>query len=72
MSWDKSIKEFKSYLKIERSLSDNSILAYIRDVNKLRLFSENKNISEIKVTKDDIVEFINKIKQDGISARSQV
>ena len=71
MSWKSSIDEFKYYLKVERSLSENSILAYIRDVNKLRLFSENKNISEIKVTKDDIVEFINKIKQDGISARSQ-
>ena len=71
MSWKSSIDEFKYYLKVERSLSENSIMAYIRDVNKLRLFSENKNISEIKVTKDDIVEFINKIKQDGISARSQ-
>ncbi len=71
MSWKSSIDEFKYYLKVERSLSENSIMAYIRDVNKLRSFSENKNISEIKVTKDDIVEFINKIKQDGISARSQ-
>ena len=71
MSWKSSIDEFKYYLKVERSLSENSIMAYIRDVNKLRLFSENKNISEIKVKKDDIVEFINQIKQDGISARSQ-
>ena len=71
MSWKSSIDEFKYYLKVERSLSENSIIAYIRDVNKLRSFSENKNISEIKVTKDDIVEFINQIKQDGISARSQ-
>ena len=71
MSWKSSIDEFKYYLKVERSLSENSIMAYIRDVNKLRSFSENKNIREIKVTKDDIVEFINQIKQDGISARSQ-
>ena len=71
MSWKSSIDEFKYYLKVERSLSENSIIAYIRDVNKLRSFSANKNISEIKVTKDDIVEFINQIKQDGISARSQ-
>lgn len=71
MSWKSSIDEFKYYLKVERSLSENSIMAYIRDVNKLRLFAEKKNISEIKVTKDNIVEFINKIKEDGISARTQ-
>tara|TARA_B100000927_G_scaffold216145_1_gene176395 strand:- start:119 stop:1012 length:894 start_codon:yes stop_codon:yes gene_type:complete len=71
MSWKSSIDEFKYYLRVERSLSENSIVAYIRDVNKLRSFSENKNISEIKVTKNDIVEFINQIKEEGISARSQ-
>tara|TARA_B100000609_G_C17141888_1_gene395978 strand:- start:88 stop:981 length:894 start_codon:yes stop_codon:yes gene_type:complete len=71
MSWNSSIDDFKYYLKVERSLSENSILAYIRDVSKLRSFSENKNICEINVTKDDIVEFINEIKKNGISARSQ-
>ena len=42
MSWKSSIDEFKYYLKVERSLSENSIMAYIRDVNKLRLFAEKK------------------------------
>lgn len=71
MSWKSSIDDFKYYLKVERSLSENSILAYIRDVSKLRSYFENKNICEINVTKDNIVEFINQIKKDGISARSQ-
>ena len=63
MSWKSSIDDFKYYLKVERSLSENSILAYIRDVNKLRSYFENKNICEINVTKDNIVEFINQIKK---------
>ena len=71
MSWKSSIDDFKYYLKVERSLSENSILAYIRDVTKLRSFTESKNICETNVTKDNIVEFINQIKKDGISARSQ-
>ena len=71
MSWKSSIDDFKYYLKVERSLSENSILAYIRDVSKLRSFTESKNICETNVTKDNIVEFINQIKKDGISARSQ-
>jgi integrase/recombinase XerD len=38
MSWEKEIKAFGYYLKIERSLSENSILAYARDINKLADF----------------------------------
>ncbi len=35
MSWKKEIKAFAYHLKIERSLSQNSILAYIQDIEKL-------------------------------------
>ncbi|MFT6880147.1 MAG: site-specific recombinase XerD, partial [Arcticibacterium sp.] len=31
-SWEYYLQEFKNYLKLERSLSDNSLLAYERDV----------------------------------------
>ena len=34
MSWEKSIKEFKTYLKIERSLSGNTVDSYLRDVKQ--------------------------------------
>ena len=71
MSWEKSIKEFKSYLKIERSLSDNTIDSYLRDVQKLAKFSVDKNLNELKITKDEVKEFIVEINKEGISARSQ-
>lgn len=35
MSWEKEINAFAYHLKIERSLSQNSILAYIQDIEKL-------------------------------------
>ena len=54
MSWKTSIKEFKTYLKIERSLSDNTIDSYIRDVKKLSYFAEKINKSELKINKSDI------------------
>ena len=38
MSWEKSIEEFKTYLKIERSLSKNTVDSYLRDVKKLKSF----------------------------------
>ena len=51
MSWKTSIKGFKSYLKIERSLSENSVESYIRDIKKLEEYSIRMGISELKVTK---------------------
>lgn len=71
MSWKQSIKEFKTYLKIERSLSDNTIDSYLRDIKKLAHFAEEKKLNELQITKIDIKEFIVKINKDGISSRSQ-
>jgi len=71
MSWKQSIKEFKSYLKIERSLSDNTIDSYLRDVRKLAEFSEEKELNELQITKAEVKEFIAFINTEGISARSQ-
>ena len=71
MSWKQSIKEFKSYLRIERSLSDNTIDSYLRDIQKLANFSEEKDLSELQITKTEVKEFIAKINKEGISARSQ-
>ena len=71
MSWERSIKEFKSYLKIERSLSNNTVDSYLRDVRKLQTFAQEKEISDIDITSDDIKEFIVFINKNEISARSQ-
>ena len=71
MSWETSIKGFKSYLKIERSLSENSILAYIRDVKKFANYSISFNLNELNITRIHISEFLVTLNDDGISARSQ-
>ena len=71
MSWKQSIKEFKSYLRIERSLSENTIDSYLRDVLKLAKFSEEKDLNELQITKAEVKEFIASINKEEISARSQ-
>ena len=44
--WDYEVNEFKNYLKLERSLSNNSIAAYLLDIRKLTSFiSENYSTS---------------------------
>ncbi len=66
-------KGFESFLKLERSLSGNSISAYIRDIEKLIQFLEiqSRDLSPKELSHDDIVEFINWLYEMGISARSQ-
>lgn len=39
MEWTTAINEFRAYLKLEKSLSSNSVDAYIGDITKLRTFA---------------------------------
>ena len=71
MSWEKSIKDFKSYLQIERSLSDNSVQAYIRDIKKFANYAISIDLSELKVARIDVSNFLAQINQEDISSRSQ-
>lgn len=71
MSWDTSIKGFKSYLTIERSLSDNSVQAYIRDVKKFANYAIPLKLSEFNITRENISNFLAELKKNDISARSQ-
>mgnify|MGYP001349658704 FL=1 len=71
MSWEKSIKEFKTYLKIERSLSSNTIDSYLRDVKKLARFAIEKKLNQLNISKSDIKDFIAEINKEKISARTQ-
>ncbi|MFT6865322.1 MAG: integrase/recombinase XerD [Cyclobacteriaceae bacterium] len=73
MSWDIYIKQFKNYLKLERSLAQNSIDAYLRDITKLKEFFEIKGIdrSPVKVSQQDLVDFIEFINELGLSQYSQ-
>ena len=71
MSWESSIKEFKYYLQIERSLAPNSVQAYIRDVNKLATYCSKIHKTEISTSISDIRAFIFELNENDISARSQ-
>lgn len=73
MSWDVYIKQYRSYLKLERSLADNSVEAYLRDVTKLKEFFEIKNLecSPLKVSQTDIINFIEFINELGLSPYTQ-
>ncbi len=60
MNWDLNIRHFSHYLKIERSLSPNSIEAYVHDVELLRQFMalNYPKVSPIKVTPNQLQGFL--------------
>lgn len=73
MNWDYYIHQFKNYLKLERSLSANSVEAYLRDVVKLKQFTEisNLNVSPLKLEANDLQRFIQYVAELGMTPHSQ-
>ncbi|HBX49552.1 MAG: site-specific tyrosine recombinase XerD [Bacteroidetes bacterium RIFOXYA12_FULL_35_11] len=73
MNWEKSIKEFESYLKLEKSLSKNSIEAYDDDIRKLVQFLELRQdrASPEEITLTQLREFVKWISELGLNPRSQ-
>ena len=70
-TWSRYITEFVSYLKIEKGLSSNSIIAYTNDTNKLKNYCEDNNLSAKEVQYSDLKNFIAELYDLGLSARSQ-
>lgn len=71
IKWENAIRDFVNYLKIEKGLAENSILAYQRDVDKLKEFSETQDRLPLKVTTQDLKQLLVELYDLGISARSQ-
>jgi len=67
------INGFKSYLAIEKSLSPNSVEAYLRDVGHLVTFLETKGFEPgpQAITLDDLKDFLKYINKIGLNAKSQ-
>ena len=60
MDWNQAIKDYKSYLKIERGLSLNSIVSYENDIISLKNYIIDNKIKEspIECTPDTVNSFI--------------
>ncbi|WP_025740424.1 site-specific tyrosine recombinase XerD [Aquimarina pacifica] len=46
MKWSHALKDFKHFLRIERGLSENSIVSYALDIERLLKFLEEKHITD--------------------------
>lgn len=66
-----AVRRFKAYLTLERSLSDNTVEAYARDVLLLLDFLDEQHIDYKSATCADLERFVIELGQLGLQARSQ-
>ncbi len=71
MKTDGIYKEYHSYLRLERSLSENSVLAYEQDLLKLRTYLEERNIDPVNAQLSDLEDFVYNFFGADSNARSQ-
>ena len=69
--WERYIKDFVSFLKIEKGLAENSIFAYQNDVSKLNDFAGYRNLAVTDLTYTHLKEFVAELFDLGLSARTQ-
>jgi integrase/recombinase XerD len=72
MNWNQALKDYKSYLRIERGLSPNSIENYAYDIKKLTRFLEEREmeISPVSIGEEEVQDFIYEIGKT-LNERSQ-
>ena len=73
MNWNSILKGFKAYLQLERSLSENSVDAYLRDMAKLEQYCELNRIQvqPERLTQQQLEQFLIYVSEYGLSARTQ-
>ena len=73
MEWNKSIQEFSMHLKLEKSMSRNSVEAYLHDIGSFFQFIQVQHIGvePEMVNLEYIREFVKWLNGFGVSARTQ-
>jgi len=70
MSWKEAINQFKTYLMYERGLSEHSVAAYVRDIEKLAQFVQDGK-GPFLVEADDLREMLVWMAEVGLEKTSR-
>lgn len=71
MNWERYIKDFVAYLKVEKGLSAHTILAYESDTAKLANYCLDQNLEPQNVRRSHVDSFLTTLYDLGLSARTQ-
>ncbi|MBA7586620.1 Tyrosine recombinase XerD [subsurface metagenome] len=71
--WNKNIYNFEIFLKLEKSLSPNSVSAYIHDIHMLTQYLEAAHIEKepAEIELSDLRKFVQWISKLGVTPRTQ-
>ena len=72
-AWNIYINGYKAYLRTERGLSENTIAAYLDDIQKLVIYTidYSNGISPLKINPSILAGFVTWIHNQGIAATTQ-
>ncbi len=62
--------EFETYLKVEKGLSSNTVIAYAHDLTKLRQYAEKMKLEIAHLGQDDLLAWMQEMLNQGLSPRS--
>ena len=65
------VKSYRRYLRLQKNFTENTVEAYMRDVEKLLLFLKTEQIEPLKATLEDLQHFAASLHDIGIGPRSQ-
>ena len=73
MTWSEAIENYTNYLRFEKNASENTIEAYVSDLQKLQDFAEQNlmNITPITISYEHLQEFLYQISKINYSERTQ-
>ena len=64
------LTEYETYLRVEKGLSYNSVMAYLRDLKKLSTFAKFHDISLADLKQEDLALWVKDLQMTGLAARS--
>ena len=65
------LHKYKTWLRLEKGLSPNTMEAYLDDLNKLFQFVQNEGLQILQIRYSDLQHFVAQLSDIGISPRSQ-
>lgn len=73
MNWAETKRGYETFLRLEKSLSQNSVSAYVNDINKLILFFEEHYpaVTPDNVKLTHLRKFVEWMNEKGVSPRTQ-
>jgi integrase/recombinase XerD len=64
------IRTFLNCLRVEKGLSDNTIQAYRRDMEKFAAFAATRKVGAKEIQRGDVVDFLGTLYRKGLDSRS--